>query len=137
MNMNKKFDRLKQWTSERIGGEPKTDVSDDFKALEIEMDLRQQGKYTAVLVPYSSNSLATGLDKMQRSMNAYVKGISKRSEIESKEKILPIAHMGGTMIAHGEDFDPDSEFGQCLNCEYNVCPSQGYCSCRSCSAWKN
>ena len=44
MNMNKKFDRFKQWTSERMGGEVKTDVSEDFKALELEMDLRQQGE---------------------------------------------------------------------------------------------
>ena len=57
----------------------------------------------------------TGLDKMQKSTNAYIKGISKRSEIEGKEKILPIAHMGGTMISHGEDFEADSEMGQCLN----------------------
>ena len=47
-------------------------------------------------------------------MNAYVKAVSKRSEIEGKEKTLPIAHLGGTMISHGEEFDPDSEYGQCL-----------------------
>jgi hypothetical protein len=47
-------------------------------------------------------------------MNAYVKAISKRSEVEDKEKTLPIAYMGGTMISHGEDFEPESEFGQCL-----------------------
>lgn len=51
---------------------------------------------------------------MQKSMNAYVKAISKRSEVEDKEKTLPIAYMGGTMISHGEDFEPESEFGQCL-----------------------
>ena len=61
---------------------------------------------------------------MQRSMNAYVKRISKRSEIETKEKILPIAHMGGTMIAHGDDFEPDSEFGQCLNRKSCCFPSK-------------
>ena len=54
---------------------------------------------------------------MQKSMNAYVKTVSKRSELEAKEKILPIAHMGGTMISHGSDFEPDSEYGQCLSCE--------------------
>lgn len=54
---------------------------------------------------------------MQKSMNAYVKTVAKRSELEAKEKILPIAHLGGTMITHGSDFDPDSEYGQCLNCE--------------------
>ena len=52
---------------------------------------------------------------MQKSTNGYIKAISKRAEIEDKEKTLPIAHMGGTMISHGEDFEPDSDFGQCLN----------------------
>lgn len=80
-----------------MGGEVKTNVSDDFKAMEIEMGLRQEG-----------------LEKMQRSTNAYIKAISKRSEVEGKEKTLPIAYMGGTMISHGEDFEPDSEYGQCL-----------------------
>jgi hypothetical protein len=43
MNVNKKLDRLKQWAGERMGGEAKTNVSDDFKALEIEMGLRHEG----------------------------------------------------------------------------------------------
>lgn len=47
MNMNKKFDRLKQWTNERMGGEIKTEKSDDFKAAESEMELRQTGETTA------------------------------------------------------------------------------------------
>lgn len=46
-------------------------------------------------------------------MNVYVKSISKRTE-EDKEKSLPIAHLGSTMVAHGDDFEPESEFGQCL-----------------------
>jgi len=55
-----------------------------------------------------------GLEKLQKSMNAYIKTVSKRAEVEGKEKTLPIAHLGGTMISHGEDFEADSEFGQCL-----------------------
>ena len=43
MNVNKKFDRLKQWGRERMGGESKTDTTEEFKALEIEMGLRQEG----------------------------------------------------------------------------------------------
>ncbi len=43
MNVNKKLDRLKQWAGERMGGEAKTNVSDNFKALEIEMGLRHEG----------------------------------------------------------------------------------------------
>ena len=43
MNVNKKFDRLKQWGKERIGSEVKTDTSEEFKALEMEMQLRHDG----------------------------------------------------------------------------------------------
>lgn len=97
MNMNKKLDRFKQWAGERMGGEAKTNVSDDFKALETEMNLRHDG-----------------MEKMHRSMTAYVKAISKRTEGDDKEKTLPIAHLGSTMIQHGEDFDSQSDFGRSL-----------------------
>lgn len=43
MNVNKKFDRFKQWGRERMGSEVKTDSSEDFKMLEMEMQLRQEG----------------------------------------------------------------------------------------------
>ena len=43
MNVNKKFDRFKQWGRERMGSEVKTDSSEDFKMLEVEMALRQEG----------------------------------------------------------------------------------------------
>jgi len=43
MIVNKKLDRLKQWGRERMGGEVKTDTSDEFKALIMEMQLRQEG----------------------------------------------------------------------------------------------
>jgi hypothetical protein len=54
------------------------------------------------------------MDKLQKSMTTYVKTLSKRSEAEDKEKILPIANLGSIMVTHGEDFEQDSEFGQCL-----------------------
>jgi hypothetical protein len=47
-------------------------------------------------------------------MTSYVKSMSKRNEAEDREKILPVALLGQTMMAHGEDFEPDSEFGNCL-----------------------
>lgn len=43
MNVNKKLGRFKQWAGERMGGEAKTNVSDDFKSLELEMNLRHEG----------------------------------------------------------------------------------------------
>ncbi len=45
MNVNKKLDRFKQWAGERMGGEAKTSVSDDFKSLEVEMGLRHEGRF--------------------------------------------------------------------------------------------
>jgi hypothetical protein len=43
MNINKKLDRVKQWAGEKMGAESKTNVSDEFKALEMEMSLRHEG----------------------------------------------------------------------------------------------
>ncbi|OJJ48850.1 hypothetical protein ASPZODRAFT_1331974 [Penicilliopsis zonata CBS 506.65] len=97
MNVNKKLDRFKQWAGERMGGEVKTNVSDNFKALETEMNVRHDG-----------------MERIQKSMTAYVKAISKRSEGDDKEKTLPVAHLGSSMVSHGEDFDANSDFGQAL-----------------------
>lgn len=44
MNISKKFDRAFQWAGEKMGGEAKTSMSDDFKMLETEMALRFEGK---------------------------------------------------------------------------------------------
>ncbi|KAF2404714.1 BAR-domain-containing protein [Trichodelitschia bisporula] len=96
MNVNKKLDRFKQWAGEKMGGEAKTNTSEDFKALEAEMNLRHEG-----------------MEKLQKAMTVYVKAISKRAE-EGAEKILPVGFLGSTMISHGQDFQPDSEFGNCL-----------------------
>jgi hypothetical protein len=43
MNINKKLDRVKQWAGEKMGAEAKTNVSEEFKALEMEMTLRYEG----------------------------------------------------------------------------------------------
>lgn len=80
-----------------MGAEAKTNVSEEFKALELEMALRHDG-----------------MEKLQKSMTVYVKSLSKRNEVDDKEKVLPGAYLGQTMIHHGEDFEPDSEFGNCL-----------------------
>lgn len=43
MNINKRLDRMKQWAGERMGAEVKTGQTDEFRALEIEMQLRHEG----------------------------------------------------------------------------------------------
>jgi hypothetical protein len=62
------------------------------------------------------------MEKLQKSMTVYVKSLSKRNEAEDKEKILPVGYLGQTMIHHGEDFEPDSEFGNCLISSYILPP---------------
>lgn len=45
--MNRKFDRFRQWAGERMGGEIKTNLSDDFKAMETEMNVRHEGEHNS------------------------------------------------------------------------------------------
>ncbi|KAL7624793.1 hypothetical protein AAE478_004007 [Parahypoxylon ruwenzoriense] len=98
MNFTKKFDRAFQWAGEKMGHDAKTSHSDEFRNLETEMALRHDG-----------------YERLQKSMNAYIKSLSRRGEsFEDKEKGLPVSYLGRTMISHGEDFEPDSEFGNCL-----------------------
>ncbi|KAF2718681.1 BAR-domain-containing protein [Polychaeton citri CBS 116435] len=97
MNIGKKFDRLKQYGKERMGGEIKTDTTNDFKALELEMQLRHEG-----------------MERLNRSANTYVQCMARREQGEGKERQIPVAYFGTTMTSHGDDFEVDSEFGQCL-----------------------
>ena len=114
MNINKKLGRMKQWAGERMGGEVQTSVSDDFKSLEVEMGLRREGWLIFYHVLGQRLTVKTGMERLQKSMNVYVKTLSKRQEGDDKEKILPVAYLGSTMVGHGEDFEEDSDFGQCL-----------------------
>ncbi|KAG7289346.1 hypothetical protein NEMBOFW57_005713 [Staphylotrichum longicolle] len=98
MNITKKFDRAFQWAGEKMGGEAKTNMSEEFKMLETEMALRFEG-----------------MERLQRSMNQYVKWMGRHLDPgEDREKALPVGYLGRTMVGHGEEFQPDSEFGNCL-----------------------
>ena len=55
------------------------------------------------------------MERLDRSAKTYMKAISSRSAGEDKEKVLPIGYFGSAMVSHGDDFEPDSEFGQCLS----------------------
>lgn len=98
MNITKKIDRAFQWAGEKMGSESKTTMSDDFKQLETEMALRFDG-----------------MERLQKSMSVYVKWLGRRAEpSDDREKGLPVSFLGRTMISHGEEFAPDSEFGNTL-----------------------
>lgn len=98
MHFTKKIDRAFQWAGEKMGAEARTAHSEEFQMLENEMALRHEG-----------------MDRMQKSMGAYIKWISRRNEpSDDKERSSPTAYLGRTMATHGEDFEQDSEFGNCL-----------------------
>ena len=44
MNFTKKFDRAFQWAGEKMGGEQRSTMSDELKALELEMAQRSKGE---------------------------------------------------------------------------------------------
>lgn len=47
-------------------------------------------------------------------MNVYVQSVSAKKEGDAREKMLPIDVLAQAMITHGEEFEPDSLFGNCL-----------------------
>ncbi len=55
----------------------------------------------------------SGMEKLHKSMSTYVKHLSKKVDTDVGDK-APSAYLGSTMIGHGQDFAPDSEFGNCL-----------------------
>ncbi|KAJ6264849.1 hypothetical protein Dda_1002 [Drechslerella dactyloides] len=95
--MNKKFDRVLQWSKEKMGNDSKTSTTDEFKALEMEMQMRQDG-----------------MERLHSSANIYIKSLSKRREGDDREKMIPVDIVGQAMVSHGEEFEPDSTYGQCL-----------------------
>ena len=67
-----------------------------------------------VLVEVETLTMLAGMERLNDSTSSYLKSLSKRDAGETKEKQTSIAFFGSTMVSHGDDFDPDSEFGQCL-----------------------
>ncbi|KID91719.1 BAR domain containing protein [Metarhizium guizhouense ARSEF 977] len=98
MSFAKKLDRAVQWAGEKMGSEAKTAHSDEFQRLEAEMALRQEG-----------------MESLQKATTAYSKWISRRCDAsEDKSRAPPTAVLGRAMVAHGNDFEPHSEFGNHL-----------------------
>jgi hypothetical protein len=62
MNVSKKIGRVKQWAGEKMGAEAKTNVSDEFKALELEMALRHDGRSATLFYSSSLTSARYGED---------------------------------------------------------------------------
>ncbi|KAJ7193503.1 hypothetical protein GGX14DRAFT_405409 [Mycena pura] len=92
----------KQWAGEVIASKDKTSVSDGFKELERDVELRKDGAHRLFLAS-----------------EAYHKALSKRKANEGlndSEKLLPVETLGIVMIIHGEEFAHESPFGR-ANCK--------------------
>ena len=56
------------------------------------------------------------MEKLHKSANVYVKWNSRWCDgFEDKERNTPLGFLGRSMTTHGEDFEADSEFGNCLS----------------------
>ncbi len=54
------------------------------------------------------------MQNLHKASTNYLKSLSKSTIDSDREKALPIGKLGLVMANHGDDFDPDSEFGNCL-----------------------
>ncbi|UNI17743.1 hypothetical protein JDV02_004065 [Purpureocillium takamizusanense] len=97
MTFTKKIGRARQWAGEKMGAD-KTSQSDEFQMLEAEMASRQ-----------------SGMESLQKSASIYVKWATRRCDaLEDKGRSLPNTLLGRSMTVHANDFEPDSEYGNCL-----------------------
>ncbi|KAK7206191.1 hypothetical protein BZA70DRAFT_236611 [Myxozyma melibiosi] len=95
--MTKKIDRIKQWTSEKLGQEQKTQESEEFRELEFEINMRYEGT-----------------ERLHQSMSIYVRNLAKRRELDELEKASPIDILGQAMAIYGDEFVQESNYGQAL-----------------------
>ena len=69
--------------------------------------------YRATEPPLTIFVASTGMESLQKSAAVYVKWENRRCDAsEDKSRCTPIALLGRSMTAHGNDFEPDSEFRQ-------------------------
>ncbi|KAJ7714733.1 hypothetical protein B0H16DRAFT_1617851 [Mycena metata] len=96
----KQLGKLRQWASEVISSQERTTVSEEFKELEKDVELRRDGAQRLFLAS-----------------EAYHKNLAKKKDngaLDDTEKLLPVDTLGIVMIIHGEEFGQDSPFGNSL-----------------------
>ncbi|KAJ7684416.1 hypothetical protein DFH06DRAFT_1462756 [Mycena polygramma] len=96
----KQLGKLRQWAGEVISSRDKTTVSDEFRELEKDVELRRDGA-----------------QRLFMASEAYHRNLAKKKEadaLDDAEKLLPVDTLGIVMIIHGEEFGQDSPFGNSL-----------------------
>ncbi|KAJ3922203.1 hypothetical protein F5877DRAFT_75460 [Lentinula edodes] len=97
---SKQLGKLRQWAGEVISSREKTVISEEFKELEQDVELRRGG-----------------VERLFLASKGYHHSLTKKKDnlaLDDPEKLLPLDTLGIVMITHGEEFGGDSEFGACL-----------------------
>ncbi|KAH9837641.1 BAR-domain-containing protein [Rhodofomes roseus] len=92
--------KLRQWAGEVISSRDKTAVTEEFRELEHDIELRRQGLW-----------------RLHIASEDYHDILNKKKECEAldeAEKLLPVDALGIVMIKHGEEFGDESAFGTSL-----------------------
>ncbi|TFY56623.1 hypothetical protein EVJ58_g7528 [Rhodofomes roseus] len=96
----KQLGKLRQWAGEVISSRDKTAVTEEFRELEHDIELRRQGLW-----------------RLHIASEDYHDILNKKKECEAldeAEKLLPVDALGIVMIKHGEEFGDESAFGTSL-----------------------
>lgn len=94
----KQLGKLRQWAEEKISTEKKTEATDEFKDLEVEVERRR-----------------FGLEQVYEHSRTYYRYLMKKKDIgDGDESLLPIELLGRVMVAHGQEFGSDSAYGHSL-----------------------
>ncbi|TFY73363.1 hypothetical protein EWM64_g10650 [Hericium alpestre] len=96
----KRLGRLRQWAGEVISSEKKSEVTEETRELEQDIENRRNG-----------------IHRLHLAAEQFHRNLSKKKHteaLEDPEKFLPRDVMGVVMLTHGEEFGEDSAFGTCL-----------------------
>ncbi|KAL0951611.1 hypothetical protein HGRIS_008291 [Hohenbuehelia grisea] len=97
---SKQLGKLRQWAGEVISSRDRTTFSDEFKALEKDIEVRKVGAQRVLIATED-----------------YHHALSKKKEcagLDDPEKLLPIDALGIVMIIGGEEFGETSPYGATL-----------------------
>ncbi|KAG5517947.1 hypothetical protein PMAC_000402 [Pneumocystis sp. 'macacae'] len=106
--MQKKIGRLGQWTKEKLGKEQATQTTEEFRGLEQEMQMRQEGLIVGFL---EGSYRGLGTEKLYSAISHWIKSMVSRRE-DGKHTLVGI--FSEALLDFGKGFPSDSVYGQGL-----------------------
>eukprot|EP00158_Paraphelidium_tribonemae_P003944 Partr_v1_DN26483_c1_g1_i2_m24142 putative BAR domain protein len=90
----KNIGKLNQLVGEKLHSAHKHDLSDEFKQLEQQLEVRKEGT-----------------ESILQACTAYVNTLEKRKDGADKQKRLIISNLGLAMVQYGSEMNEDSSYG--------------------------